>query len=449
MRSLRYAKRWVAGAAVLAAICALVACAENDGAFNGLPFIHDDYAAAIAEAKQREVPVFVDAMAAWCHSCLSMKEFVFTDPELAPVVGDYIWLELDMEKPENAEFQTKFPVQAFPTYFVIDPREERALIRWVGGCSVERVLTLLDEATLAYRGETPARLAQADQLYAEGRNEEAIAAYRDVLDTADPQAPYYQRTVESLLFALSYVGDNEGGLELAEQSLPLLRREKCAGNIVSYGIEFAAGLAGDAPDRTERLAEMERQAREIADDASLDLVPDDRSGVYIALLGAREAAGDEAGYRAVAEQWAAFLDGAAAAAATPEARAVFDSHRLSAYLELGEPEKAVPFLEQSERALPGDYNPPARLAIAYRYMEQWELGISASERALSKRGTTGPRRLRILQNLAALYEGKGDNEAARRTLAEAVQHGGALPEGQRSESRVNALKEQLEALGPA
>jgi tetratricopeptide (TPR) repeat protein len=434
----------IVGAAFL-----FLSCAGSQVSFTGLPFIHDDYAAAIAEAKQKDVPIFVDATAAWCHSCLSMQQYVFTDPKLAPVVDRYVWLELDMEKPENAEFRTKFPVEAFPTYFVLDPRDEKALIRWVGGCSAERVLALLEEATLAYRGETPARLAQADALYAEGRNEEAIAAYQDVYDTADPEAPYYARTVESLLFALSLVGDNEPGLALVEQTLPVLRHEMCAGNIVSYGLDFALSLPEDDPDRLKRMADMERHAVEIANDSSLGLLPDDRSGVYIALLGAREAVGDEEGYMMIAAQWAAFLDGAAATAKTPAARAVFDSHRLSAYLELGEPEKAVPFLEQSEREFPQDYNAPARLAIAYLPMKEWDLGIAASERALSKQGTTGPRRLRILQNLARLFEGKGDMEAARRTLAEAVQHGGALPEGQRSESRVDALKKQLEALGPA
>lgn len=439
----------------VALLVGLIACggpppALTDASdFDGLPFIHDDYEAAVAEAREKEVPIFVDAMAAWCHSCLSMKRYVFTDPSLAPVVDDFVWLELDMEKPENAIFGAKFPVEAYPTYFIVDPRNEKALIRWVGGCSVERVKTLLEEANLAYRGEAPARLAQADALYAEARNEEAITAYQDVLDTADPDAPYYARTVESLLFALSLAGEAERGLALVEEALPALRRESCAGNLVSYGVDFAIKLPEEDTERAQRIAEMERLAEEIVNDMSLDLVPDDRSGVYIALLGAREAADDDDGYMAVARRWADFLDASASEATTPAARAVFDSHRLGAYLELGEPEKAVVFLQQSERDFPDDYNPPARLAIAYREMEEWDLGIAASERALSKPGAAGPRRLRILQALARIYEGKGDADGARRTLAEAVRHGEALPDSQRSESRVNALKSQLEAMGPA
>jgi tetratricopeptide (TPR) repeat protein len=436
---------------IAAAVLLSLSCAERSAPapFTGLPFMHDDYAGAIEAAKQKGVPVFVDAMTAWCHSCLSMKQYVLTDPKLAPVADRYVWLELDMENPDNAAFREKFPVEAFPTYFILDPRDETALIRWVGGCSPERVLALLDEATLAYDGETPERLARADALYAAGRNDEAVTAYRDVLDTADPGAPYYARAVESLMFALSVAGDNEAGLALAEEALPLLRADKCAGNIASYGLDFAIGLPEDAPDRQQRLDAMEAAAAAIAHDTELDLVPDDRSGVYIALLSAREAAGDDEGYEKVAGEWAEFLDDAAAAAKTPADRAVFDSHRLSAYLELGRPEAAVPFLEQSERDFPDDYNPPARLAIAYRYMKEWDLGIAASERALARPGSRGPRRLRILQNLARIYQEQGDTDAERRTLAEAVRHGESLAEAQRPESFVNALKKQLDELGPA
>jgi hypothetical protein len=433
---------------IVAALFSL-SCAGTRPVFDGLPFVHNDFAGALAAAKEQNVPLFVAATAPWCHACNSMREYVFTDATLAPAAARFVWLDLDMEKPGNAVFRTRYPVDAFPTYFAIDPRDEKALIRWVGGCSPERLLTLLDEVALAYRGETPARLAAADSLYGAGDNAAAIAAYQDLLVTAVPSAPYYPRAVESLLYALSRAGEHERGYTLAEAALPALRAEPCAGNIAAYGLDFAISLPEDHPERPKRMADMERQALEIVNDASLAMTADDRSGVYIALLGAREAVADDKGYRMIAEQWAAFLDGAAAAAKTPAARAVFDSHRLSAYIELDEPEKAVTFLDQSEADFPADYNPPARLAIAYKEMKAWDTGIAAAERALAKAGMAGPRRLLVLQNLAELYEGKGDAAAARETIAAAAAHADALPEGQRSESRVQALRERLAAMGPA
>ena len=35
---------------------------------------------ARAEALRRDVPLFVDVWAGWCHTCMSMKEFVLRDP---------------------------------------------------------------------------------------------------------------------------------------------------------------------------------------------------------------------------------------------------------------------------------------------------------------------------------------------------------------------------------
>ena len=66
---------------------------------------------------------------------------------------------------------------------------------------------------------------------------------------------------------------------------------------------------------------------------------------YLSLIQARKDAGDAAGATKDAEAWAAFLEAQAAAAKTPEQRAVFDSHRLSAYLELKQPERAIPMLQ--------------------------------------------------------------------------------------------------------
>src|SRR5207244_2224511 len=109
---------------------------------------------------------------------------------------------------------------------------------------------------------------------------------------------------------------------------------------------------------------------------------DDVSGAYIPLLEALKQGGDPAAASRTALLWSAYLDRAAAAATTPGQRAVFDSHRLSAYLEIGQPERAVPMLEASEKEFPDDYNPPARLAVAYQAMKDWPKALAASDRAL-------------------------------------------------------------------
>jgi thiol-disulfide isomerase/thioredoxin len=51
-----------------------------------LAFIEDDYERARGEAKRRNVPLFVDVWASWCHTCMSIKQYVLPEREQP---GDY------------------------------------------------------------------------------------------------------------------------------------------------------------------------------------------------------------------------------------------------------------------------------------------------------------------------------------------------------------------------
>jgi hypothetical protein len=46
-------------------IAAVMLCALNAGAKEVLPFIEDDYVKAVARAKAKNVPIFVEAWAPW------------------------------------------------------------------------------------------------------------------------------------------------------------------------------------------------------------------------------------------------------------------------------------------------------------------------------------------------------------------------------------------------
>ena len=169
--------------------------------------------------------------------------------------------------------------------------------------------------------------------------------------------------------------------------------------VARSGLDCALGLGKEDATRAAAIAEMEGATRKTVADASLGAAADDVSSSYLSLVQARKDAGDAAGATKDAEAWASFLEAQAAAAKTPEQRAVFDSHRLSAYLELKQPERAIPMLQASELDLPGDYNPPSRLAVAYMAMQKPDEALAASNRALPK--VTGPRRVQVLQDKEA------------------------------------------------
>jgi hypothetical protein len=67
-----------------------------------------------------------------------MRAFVFTDRALARRAGQFVWLSIDTEKQGNASFLTKFPVEAWPSFYVLDPATERVSLRWVGGATVHQ-----------------------------------------------------------------------------------------------------------------------------------------------------------------------------------------------------------------------------------------------------------------------------------------------------------------------
>jgi tetratricopeptide (TPR) repeat protein len=377
-----------------------------------------------------------------------MRAFVFTDPALTSRAGQFVWLELNVDDERNAALAQRLSVEAFPTFYVLNPADESVLMMRVDGMTVAEMGAFLDEARKTATGTGPsspveAALLRADRLNGEGKKAEAAAAYREALDGAPAGWPPYGRAVGALLFLQQALGEEGKCVALAREALPRLAGSPASVMAARSGLDCALGLGKEAAGRGAAVAEMEAATRQTLANTALGAAADDVSTSYRSLIEARKDAGDAAGATRDAEAWAAFLEAQAAAAKTPEQRAVFDSHRLSAYLELKQPERAIPMLQASERDLPGDYNPPARLAVAYLEMKKLDEALAVSSRALPK--VVGPRRIRVLQTRSEILAAKGDAAASREALEQALTYAEALPAGQRSEATIKALEKKLEA----
>jgi tetratricopeptide (TPR) repeat protein len=372
-----------------------------------------------------------------------MRAFVFTDAALARHAGRFVWLEINTDLPGNAAFQERYPVENWPTLFIIDPREEKALVRFAGSATVPQLERLFEDGERAYRGVAQgpeALLARGDALYGEGKAGEAADVLAQALAEAPPDWSRRGRALESLLVAQWGAQRYEPCARTALAELPRVPRSASWANATTMGLTCALQLPEDAGSTEGLRSALEEKARE-ALSPSLEMPADDRSGVYDALVQARAEAEDVDGAKALAGEWLTFLEGEAAKAKTPERRTVFDSHRISAALVVGDLNRVVPAIEQSEKDLPDDYNPPARLASLYRRLGRLDEALAASDRALAR--VQGSRRLRVLGERADIHLARGEKDAAVRTLEEALAHARTLPGAQVSPRTVAGLEKKL------
>ncbi len=440
LRRLRVA---LSALAVMAAAAVAPLAAET----SVFPWIEDDYARALSEARAKQRPIFAEAWAPWCHTCRSMRAFVFTDRTLAKDASRFVWLSIDTEKKQNAAFTAKYPVKVWPSFYVIDPKSEQIVMRWVGGATVgqlEKLFTQAERAGTGGKKGAAESLARADGLYSAGRYAEAAPAYREALARTPVSSPDYARAADALLWSLSTTGQKKECAQFAKQALEKLRTGPSAANLAGIGLDCALEVPAGDPGRADTIATLESEARSLIANPRVPMAADDRSALYASVMNAREDAKDAGGQEKLSLEWVAYLDAEAAKATTPEQLTALDPNRLNAFEAAGQLERAIPMLEKSAQAFPDDYNPPARLAYVYLKLKRYDEALAANDTALGK--VYGPRKIRVWLVRADIYRAKGDVPAARRTLQEAQAYDESLPASQRSESLTAALKTKLDGL---
>jgi tetratricopeptide (TPR) repeat protein len=372
-----------------------------------------------------------------------VRATVLNDPALAKHAGRFAWLSINTEESRNAAFVERLGVDSYPTFLVLDGATGKVALRWAGSLTTPEFERLLDdgERAVAASGGSPAdaALARADRLGAEKKTAEAAAAYSEALRLAPAAWAGRGRAVNSLLAALKKTDDLAQCAAVARRETPALERGPAFAGASAAGLGCAVDAPESAPWRDAAIKELEPL---VVESLSLEnVLADDRSSAYEILVDLRDGRGDKAGAKEMAGRWMTFLESQAAAARTVEARAAFDSHRVGAALALGDPARAVPALLASERDLPEDYNPPARLAILYREMGRYDEALVESQRALDK--AYGSRKLRIFDTRADIFARKGDPAAARRTLEEALAYADSLPRSQQPQALLAQLRKKL------
>jgi len=343
-----------------------------------------------------------------------MRATVFTDATLTKHAGRFVWLSIDSEDVKNAAFLARYPFRAVPTFEVLDPKTETIAYTWIGGVDAAELVRRFDEAENAFR------------------RVDAAAA-------ASPSGP------DAGVLALSMDGKHE---ECAQRALALLADLPPGApkaSVAEIGLDCALSAPDDAPWRAAAVATLEAAVR---DALSFDGLPDDdRSALYGALVDARDQQNDEPGGKAAALSWLDWLDRQARSAPSVEARAALDGYRVAAAERAAAPERVLATIEASERELPDDYNPPARLALVLRQMGRYDEALAASDRALSK--VYGPRTITVLDARATIFEKKGDPEGAKAALRQALDFAATLPPSERTKGTIARIEKRLGRIGQA
>jgi tetratricopeptide (TPR) repeat protein len=429
------------------------AASTQPAAPTGIRWYRDDPAAALAQAEREHKLVVVDLWAAWCHTCLSMQEFVLTDAKLPQAVTRFVFLSIDTERAENSEFLSHFPTSGWPTFYVLSPKGPRVRGRWLGAASPSQFARFLADAEhaeeLAQNGEATRKepwtsLAEGDTLASEARYAEAAKRYADALARAPADWHRAPDVRVALSSALSRSGNISACVNMAfEPAFESLTPAISAADHASYTLGCAERLPASDPRRRRALERVEKRLVALCEQGADELTPDDRGDACGNLISVREALGSAAGAREAAEIRLRVLE--AASRGMPDDVAVmYDPARVDTLLTLGRGDEALRLAEAREATLPDNYTPPYSIARVALKLGRWPLGLAAIERAL--RLAHGPRRANVYGVQADLLLGAGRERDAIAALEEQLRVLEALPEKQKRSEAERLAKARLEKL---
>ncbi|MFN0251139.1 MAG: thioredoxin family protein [Kofleriaceae bacterium] len=415
---------------LLAAALLLVGCKDKgttSGACKGakqegpLAWIADDYDGALACAKQKNVPLVVDLWAPWCHTCVSMQSTVLHDKAMAPMAERFVFAAIDTDREVNAKAVKKLPLSAWPTFYVVAPEDGSVLARFAGGASVAQFTAFLESgaaARAAVDGAAKHLLAAERALAAKD-----LATAENELTAALAAAPatWVRRpdAFVSLIHTKRKRDDIAGCFELGQASLDETGNAASATDFAGIALDCASDRFGVEPEKVPIFRErVIARLQKLLADTSAPLSYDDRSDAMSYLRGVLATVGRKPESISVAEQQRIMLEEAIAKAPNATAASAFNYQLADVFITLGRPIEAVPALEKSAKALPGEYDPPARLG--WVYLEAGRLDEAAKWTDTALKLVYGPRKARVLAQRANIEKKRGDVATEKKYRAEIV-----------------------------
>jgi tetratricopeptide (TPR) repeat protein len=363
--------------------------------------------------------------------------------DLSRYAGQFVWLELNYDAPENRSFMTEFGAQATPTFFVIDPTDEKVSATQPGAMSLEELTRFLDRgasAVLAKR-QTPAGLAlmrgDADRAQHPG---EAVKAYREAMRLAPPNWPQRELAQASLLGALQDSNEWQQCAETAVSDAAHMKRNGGFARIVVTGM-WCVVSTDPAPWSEEAARKLEPLAVEAL--SLPETVRDHRDELYRTLMYLSVARKDNAAATKWGDRWLGELD--AIQPTSDDLRSARDIARVENIQVFGDPERILPALLASEKAMPNNYIASLRLAQMLLAAKHYDDAEAACDRGLARSpGANG--RAWMLQIKAKVLTHRGQKTEARRLLEEALQAAREIPGEMGRDMNMRMISNALKAM---
>lgn len=363
--------------------------------------------------------------------------------DLAGYAGQFVWLELNFDKAGNHTFLAKYGAISTPTFYVIDPQDGKVAAGQAGAMSLSEFKQFLDRGASVVLSKSQApwdqALTRGDALLAQ-KPQNAVEAYREALELAPATWPRRELAQSSLVTALLNSGQYQECAVIAATEAAGMHRDAMFARTVVGGM-WCLVTPDPAPWTaavTQRLEPLAKQALSLP-----STVRDHRDELYRTLMYAALARNDKASATQWGDRWLQELD--AIKPANDEQRSAIDIARVEDVQTFGDPQRVLPALIASERAMPDNWNASLRVAQMESAAGDYTNAITACERGLAR--TPGPAgRSWLLRVKAEALSAKGQTEAARQSLQQALKSAIAIPNPQTRANNIRTIEKALEAL---
>jgi tetratricopeptide (TPR) repeat protein len=362
--------------------------------------------------------------------------------DLNRYAGQFVWLELSYDEPANRGFLTKYGANATPTFFVIEAHDQQVIAMQPGVMSLEELQQFLDRGAsqgLA-KSHTPvdSAIRRADALLAE-QPAEAAKMYQEAIRRAPADWPKRDLAEAALAQALEESKQWQPCAETATTEAARMKRDVIFVRTVVAGMWCLASV-----DPVPWADAALRQLQPLAEEAlSLPIsVRDHRDSIYRTLMYISANRNDNPGAMKWGDRWLAELD--RIQPATDDERSALDIARVENIQIMGDPERILPELKESERVMPNQYIASLRVAQMENAAKRYDDAVAACNRGLGRDpGALGKAWLLEIKAQALQMEAK--HAEAHEALEQALQAAREIPNPKGRESNIVRIENMLNA----